>query len=254
MLSTHSPLFINPFEDNTTIVRLSRSGNNPTPKKYRSETIEFSEDEKEEVALLNTFDQNLSEMFFGQYPIIIEGDTEFASFQKVMNLELEKYPLASRPVFIRARGKYTIIPIIKMLSHFKVDFSVLHDSDYPKTKSGSGNSAWTANEKILEAIEAAREGAIKVKHRISFYTFEVETGEVQIDEEGNVILPSTKNKPFEMYSRIGKEKQLKDFVEAILDDLMSDESSDMPFKEKLPLVFEKWVNSKQIKDSRFLLN
>src|SRR5690606_16199969 len=79
MLTTHSPLFVNPFEDNTTIVRLSRNEGSPSPKTYKSETISFSEDEKQQLTLLNTFDQNLAEMFFGQYPIIVEGDTEFAS-------------------------------------------------------------------------------------------------------------------------------------------------------------------------------
>lgn len=51
-----------------------------------------------------------------------------------MEIENEKYPLSTRPIIIRARGKFTILPIIKMLNHFKVDFSVLHDSDYPKIK------------------------------------------------------------------------------------------------------------------------
>jgi putative ATP-dependent endonuclease of OLD family len=134
MLTTHSPLFINPFEDHTTIVRLSRNEGNPNPKTYRSEDITFSPDEIENLKLLNNFDQNLSEMFFGQHPIIVEGDTEYASFYLIMQSEAEKYPINLRPIIIRARGKYSIIPIIKMLTHFKVNFSVLHDSDYPKIK------------------------------------------------------------------------------------------------------------------------
>ena len=116
MLTTHSPLFINPFEDNTTIVRLTRNNGNPSPLTYRSDSIEYTTDEKEQLALLNSFDQNLAEMFFGQHPIIVEGDTEFASFQKLMELDPDKYPISNRPLIIRARGKFTIQPIMKMLN------------------------------------------------------------------------------------------------------------------------------------------
>ncbi|MDN3709323.1 AAA family ATPase [Myroides ceti] len=134
MLTTHSPLFINPFEDHTTIVRLSRNKGNPNPSTYRSDEITFTEDEIDNLKLLNSFDQNLSEMFFGQYPIIVEGDTEYAAFDKVMRMENEKYHINYKPILIRARGKFTMVPLIKMLAHFKVNFSVLHDSDYPKNK------------------------------------------------------------------------------------------------------------------------
>lgn len=63
MLTTHSPLFINPFEDNTTVVRLNRTDGNPSPLTYRSESIKFSDQEKQQLTLLNTYDQNLAEMF-----------------------------------------------------------------------------------------------------------------------------------------------------------------------------------------------
>jgi len=257
MLTTHSPLFVNPFEDNTTIVRLSRNEGSPSPKTYKSETISFSEDEKQQLTLLNTFDQNLAEMFFGQYPIIVEGDTEFASFQKVMSLENDKYPLSSRPLIVKARGKYTIIPIIKMLNHFKIDFSVLHDSDYPKTKKGTSNSAWTGNDKIAKEIKICRDNTLNVIHRISFSTFEIEHIGIEVKEDGNVKLPKNQSKPFEMYKLIGEDNTLKEGVEKILDELIDVKSNQEPFEKKTAFeideVFKGWVAQKKIKDFKFVV-
>lgn len=258
MLTTHSPLFINPFEDNTTIVRLTRSNGNPSPLTYRSESIEFSDEEKDQLTLLNSFDQNLAEMFFGQHPIIVEGDTEFASFQKIMDLNPVKYPISTRPIIIRARGKFTIQPIMKMLNHFKVDFSVLHDSDYPKTKNGGGNSVWTGNTKIANDISDYRRVGRRIIHRISISTFEINHLGVEIAEDGIVVLPSSKGKPFEMYDKIGKDTKLKESIENQFDELINIDARQEPFETKtaieLAAEFTEWVKTNNIKDSKFQLS
>lgn len=257
MLTTHSPLFINPFEDNTTIVRLTRSTGNPSPLTYRSDSIEYSTEEKDQLTLLNTFDQNLAEMFFGQHPIIVEGDTEFASFHRIMDLNLNKYPISTRPIIIRARGKFTIQPIMKMLNHFKVDFSILHDSDYPKTKNGGGNPVWTGNINIENDIVKYRGEGRKIVHRISISTFEIEHLGVYKDEEGNIILPSSKGKPFEMYDKIGKDEKLKESIEKQFDELINVDSIQEPFESnsnnELSAVFSNWVKENEIQDIRFQL-
>jgi putative ATP-dependent endonuclease of OLD family len=258
MLTTHSPLFINPFEDNTTIVRLNRTEGNPSPLTYRSESIKFSDEEKQQLTLLNTFDQNLSEMFFGQHPIIVEGDTEFAAFIKVMEIENEKYPLSVRPIVIRARGKFTILPLIKMLNHFKVDFSVLHDSDYPKNKNGGNNGVWSANKSIHDEIIKCRNDGSKVIHRISISTFELEIFGLNLDKDGNVEQPASKDKPFETYAKISEVIEIKKSIEKILDELSNVGSNEFPFNEKdanyLPQIFKKWVKENGIKDIRYLID
>jgi putative ATP-dependent endonuclease of OLD family len=256
MLTTHSPLFINPFEDHTTIVRLSRNEGNPNPKTYRSEDITFSPDEIENLKLLNNFDQNLSEMFFGQHPIIVEGDTEYASFYLIMQSEAEKYPINLRPIIIRARGKYSIIPIIKMLTHFKVNFSVLHDSDYPKNKKGGNNNAWTGNQDIYSEIEKARASNLKVIHRVSISNFEVEHDKVNLDEAGNYISNTAKDKPWLMYRRLSEDNDVKISIEKIFDELINTESNENPFDKEFSIGlsenFKNWVDLKGIKDSRFI--
>jgi len=257
MLTTHSPLFINPFEDHTTIVRLSRTEGNPNPSTYRSDEITFTDDEIDNLKLLNSFDQNLSEMFFGQYPIIVEGDTEYASFDKVMRMEVDKYHINCKPILIRARGKYTIIPLIKMLSHFKVNFSVLHDSDYPKNKKGNANNVWSGNQDIYQQIEKARATGIRVVHRISISTFEVAHDKIELDEDGNYLSGSSKDKPWLMYQKVKDDDIVKKSVEAVLDDLINADCSEEPFEklfsESLPEKFTEWVAEKGIKDTRFIL-
>ncbi|WP_343531958.1 AAA family ATPase [Pedobacter sp.] len=257
MLTTHSPLFINPFEDHTTIIRLSRNEGNPTPNTYRSDDIKFSEEEIENLKLLNGFDQNLSEMFFGQYPILIEGDTEYAAFDTLMRENTDKYHVNCRPILIRARGKYTIIPLIKMLTHFKIDFSVLHDTDYPKNKKGNVNNVWTGNQDIYNQIIHARTMGLRIVHRVSMSTFEVAHNGIELDDEGNYISSAAKDKPWIMYQKIKNEEQVKESVEATLDDLIdakcNEEPFDKIFSESLLEEFQKWVQEKGIKDLRFVL-
>lgn len=257
MLTTHSPLFINPFEDHTTIVRLSRNEGSPSPKTYKSDAIKFTSEELDDLKLLNNFDQNLAEMFFGQYPIIVEGDTEFAAFDRVIQMNPEKYPIGLRPVIIRARGKFTIIPIMKMLSHFKVSFSVLHDSDYPKNKKNNANNVWTGNKTIYYEILKIRTKGVKVIHRVSVSTFEVQHIEIILDEDGNYLAAPAKDKPWVMYSKVKEDSNVRNSVEAVFDELINTESKeeqfDKPFSEGLIEYFTTWVTSKGIKDSRFFI-
>jgi len=63
-------------------------------------------------------------MFFGPRIIIVEGDTEYAAFRTIMDEAPEAFPVASRALVVRARGKAAIPTLIRMLTHFKVDFAV----------------------------------------------------------------------------------------------------------------------------------
>jgi putative ATP-dependent endonuclease of OLD family len=221
MLSTHSPAFIDPLEDHTTIVRLTRTETHPTPKTYRSNSVNFTDDERENLKLLLRFDQALAEMFFGAYPIIIEGDTEFAAFSKIMEIHSDDYPVENRPLLVRARGKDSIISIVKILTQFKIPFSVLHDSDAPLTKSGERiNPAWSANKRIYDSLTDTRNCGIKVIHRISIPEFERQHN-----------LPNiTKDKPYEIWKAISDIGEVAISVKAVLDDLLSETDREQPFE------------------------
>nr|WP_197085507.1 TOPRIM nucleotidyl transferase/hydrolase domain-containing protein [Cellvibrio sp. pealriver] len=193
MLSTHHPAFIDPLKDHTSIVRLHRIEAHLPPNIYRSEKIKFDGDEIENLKALMLFDSNVSEVFFGGQVIIVEGDTEFAAFHEAMRLNEADYPIDQRPLIIRARGKATIAILVKMLAHFKIEFSVLHDIDSPKTKDGDKTSpAYSINKKITDAISAARSDGIAVIYRCSCPNFELHHG---------MDLPK-KDKPFESWKAV----------------------------------------------------
>jgi len=255
MLSTHAPSFIDPLQDHTTIVRLSRSQANPTPDTYRAEEVAFSANEKENLKMLNRFDHSLAEMFFGQYPILIEGDTEFASFERIMNQDREAFPISARPILVRARGKHTLILVIRMLRHFKVPFSVLHDSDTPYHRNGSANPAWAANTGIYREIAAARTDGIRVVHRISLPIFELAHIPVEKDETGHAKFPPGKDKPWHMLTSLDADERAISSVRRVLDDLLSttarQEALDADFEDTLLRSVTAWANEHSPGDPRF---
>lgn len=99
-----SPYFINPFEDHTTIVRLERAMDKDDapigPKTYRSDSIQFNEGDKRRLQALQLIDPSLAEIFFGSYPVLVEGDTEHAAFMAA--IVEKKHELMERVAVIRA--------------------------------------------------------------------------------------------------------------------------------------------------------
>ena len=231
MLTTHSPAFVNPLEDHTTIVRLERNERILSPTTYIAENSVFSLDDRECLKMLNRFDSALAEMFFGQFPILVEGDTEFTAFESVMNFYSADFPMRERPVLIRTRGKWTMKLIIQMLTHFKVNFAVLHDGDSPMTKSGKQkNSAWKANIDLIAAIDDARSRGLRIVHRVSVPNFEkflfalkAEDGAIEFDDE------PVSDKPWNVYHALRSDDGFRKKVRMLLDELMSSESRQEAF-------------------------
>jgi putative ATP-dependent endonuclease of the OLD family len=206
LLSTHSPYFIDPLEDNTTILRLERKGKNTTPRTYRTETAEFSVDDKTSLRALLQLDISLAEMFFGSYPIIVEGDTEIATFIAALELDAE----APAFILVPARGKTLIPPLIRLLTHFRVDFGVLHDTDGPMVSEGRKNSAWTVNRTIADAIVIARTNGVKIRHRVSVPDFERRLGGLQ----------ESRDKPILAYRKTSGSPEIKVQVRELFAELV----------------------------------
>jgi predicted ATP-dependent endonuclease of OLD family len=213
MLSTHHPAFVDPLKDHTTIVRLHRIEAYLPPNVYRSTNIKFDEEEVENLKALMLFDSNVSEMFFGDRVIIVEGDTEFAAFHEGMRINEIDYPINQHPLIIRARGKATVAILIKMLAHFKINFSVLHDIDSPKIRNGDkANPAYSINENIVAAVSAARKENISVIYRCSCPNFEQHHG---------MRLPK-KDKPFESWKAVRDSRTIRTSVLNVLNTLISE--------------------------------
>ena len=222
IMTTHSPHFVNPFVDHTTIVRLERAGEGEAapfaPKTYRSDLIEFEGDDKARLQALQHIDPSFSEVFFGSSPILVEGDTEHAAF---MSSILERqHSLMDCVTVIRARGKAILVPLIKVLTHFKIDFGIVHDADSPFKKNSHKNGMWTENEKIRESVVKAREVGLIARHRISVPDFERFLGG---DEE-------SKDKPLNTYLIVSKDDALAQRVQDLMTELLSSDQHE-PFSD-----------------------
>jgi putative ATP-dependent endonuclease of OLD family len=161
MVTTHSPVFIDFSRDNTTIIKVEKTaeGNVRGTTVFRPDKAQLDDDDKKNLKLLNLCDPHVAEFFFGGKVIVVEGDTEYTAFNYIK----AKKPCEYRDVhIIRARGKATIVSLIKVLNHFGSSYSVLHDSDTPRitTKKGKemANPAWGNNPNILEAIRVKPQG------------------------------------------------------------------------------------------------
>ncbi|MGO0789172.1 AAA family ATPase [Herbaspirillum seropedicae] len=211
IMATHSPYFVNPFEDHTTIIRLERAeldGAAVPPRTFRSDGIEFEGDDKARLQALQHIDPSFSEVFFGSSPILVEGDTEHAAFTSAV-IE-RQHELMDKVTIIRARGKAILVPLIKVLTHFKIDFGLVHDADSQFTRSGTKNGMWTENEKIRDAVQAARNLGLTVRHRISIPDFERFLG---ADEE-------SKDKPLNAYLLVSQHNAQADQVQMLLNELI----------------------------------
>lgn len=215
ILTTHSPYFVNPLEDHTTIVRLERErdSNRITPRTYRTDSPKFDPATKKQLQGLQQMDVGFAEMFFGSYPVLVEGDTEHAAFIAAV-LETQD-ALAEKVTVVRARGKALLAPLMRILRHFEIPFGIIHDSDAPycHDRKGAvrGNGMWTENRTIFEAITDCRAAGIPVRHRISLPDFE---RFLSGDELG-------KDKPLTAYIRIASDPGLQSVVRNLFQDLLS---------------------------------
>lgn len=210
MITTHSPIFIDLTQDNTTIVRVSRteSGAIQGTTIFRSDNHKLGPTERRELKLLNLCDPTVNEFFFGGRTIVVEGDTEYTAFKHVIS-ESGRY----RDVHIvRARGKVMVTLLAQILNHFKSDYAVLHDSDSPTVKVGGdeqANSAWKQNVHIRAQIKSARgmvrHAAIVPNFEAALFGHEVGSG-----------------KPYNALVKIREDRAVFDKVETLLKWLLGD--------------------------------
>ena len=115
-------------------------------------------------------------------------------------------------MILRARGKATIPILIKMVTHFRLDFAVLHDIDSPRIVGGARkNAAYSVNAGIVAAVGSARASGLKVAHRCSCPDFEQQHG-MQLQD---------KDKPFQAWKTVRESAPVRASVRVVLDDLIA---------------------------------
>lgn len=224
IVTTHSPVFIDLTRKNTSIVRVEREINGDVSGTtiFRPEKAKLSDDDREELKLLNMYDPYVAEFFFGGRTVIVEGDTEYSAFKEIINSDKESFGDVH---LIRARGKYTIIALCKILNQFGSPYSVLHDSDKKiiTTKDGKikANPAWSGNQQILDVIRKAINAKVTLVASIPNF------------EEAMFGEPANGEKPYGAVIKIRENHVKRSKVKALLS-FLTDSNCDTPFQKTPP--------------------
>ena len=211
MVTTHSPIFIDLSRDNTTIIRVSRDEVDAVKSTvlFRPENAKLSNDDKDNLKLLNVCDPYVHEFFFGGRIVVVEGDTEYTAFSQLKLM----YPKIYDDVhIIRARGKGIIPSIVKILNQFTANYGILHDADTKLTSKGAGNPAWTINTTILTEVKNSTD--ISKTVLIACKTnFEAALLDVTVN----------KDKPYYTLEKMKTDTSFKEKVKQLLDALLDSE-------------------------------
>lgn len=208
MITSHSPIFIDLSRDNTTIIRVYRSGANSVESTtlYRPERARLDDDDKKNLKMLNICDPYLNEFFFGGRQIIVEGDTEYTAFSIIRDMFIDEYKDVQ---IIRARGKGIIPSVAKVLLQFSKNFTILHDTDSPQTLKGTANPAWGMN-KTIQSVFDLPDAQGKIRLVACKTCFETALfGKEEKDE-----------KPYRAFIKIQNDAESASKVKALLDFLL----------------------------------
>jgi putative ATP-dependent endonuclease of OLD family len=221
MITTHSPIFIDLSKDNTTVVRVERQLDNQVHSVtlYRPTKAKLDEDDRANLKALNACDPYVNEFFFGGDVIVVEGDTEYTAFSMLKAHSPQKYRNLH---VVRARGKGSILTILKILNQFSSKYSVLHDSDTPLTKKGDASPAWGANKSIRAAIEGASQ-THQIRHVVSVTNFET----ALFGKEAST------DKPYNTLATLSSEAEFRTRAESLLDSLLDSSAA-------VPAPFVRW--------------
>lgn len=208
MVTTHSPVFIDLSRDNTTIIRVSRDEMDAIKSTvlFRPEKAQLSEDDKDNLKLLNICNPYVHEFFFGGRIVVVEGDTEYTAFAQLKLLYPNEYDDVH---IIRARGKGVIPSVVKILNQFTANYGVLHDTDTKLTSKGTANPAWTVNTSILTEINNSSDlsKTVLIACKSNF--------EVALLGES-----VSKEKPYHTLEKMKNDKDFREKVKALLDALL----------------------------------
>lgn len=220
MVTTHSPVFIDLSRDNTTVVRVERrdDGVIEGTTVFRPDRVNLSDDEKEELKMLNACDPHVAEFFFGGRTVVVEGDTEYTAFKYLCAENPDDLQLKNVHV-VRARGKAIICLIARILNQFGASYAVLHDSDAPKAmRAGKeiDNPAWSVNRNILDVVGSAPQHA-DIRLVALVPNFEV----ALLGQEAR------SEKPFNAWSALRDNSEARQRTRALLNGLL-DSSLELP--------------------------
>ncbi|MGA9057948.1 MAG: AAA family ATPase [Terriglobia bacterium] len=154
LATTHSPVFVDVSKPHTTIVRVAREGEQRT-RLFSTDKAAFSDEERENLKMIRSCHPTVSEFFFADRVMLVEGETEHAVINVLLSRRSDA--AAGRTCVVNCLGKANLPLFQKILNQFGTPYTVVHDSDAPRALRGGKwqrNPMWTINERILEALAA----------------------------------------------------------------------------------------------------
>lgn len=158
--TTHSPVFLDMSQRHKCIVRVARNADSKVEfSQVTSELFpsDAETDEKNRLRLVGWFHPTVNEIFFAERVVLLEERSAIAAFERGAELTglFERHPPARRDVTpVDCQGKNNIPMFQRVLNHFAIPYTVIHDED-------SGNpAAESMNLRIQSLLGSNRRYAI----------------------------------------------------------------------------------------------
>ena len=127
--ATHSPVLVDLSRKHQTLARVRHSGENGSYI-FQIDSDLFDEEERDRLAMVNRFNPHVAEAFFAEEVILVEGDTEATTFKTLIERLKERAdPRQLNIHVINCMGKHTIPLFQRVLTHFRIEYYVVHDLD-----------------------------------------------------------------------------------------------------------------------------
>ena len=165
MAATHSPFIIDVSDNYKSLLITRKIEDEGSPEIFQLQENPFEDDgevkERELLRGVLDFHPSVNEAFFAKRVVLVEGDTEISFFRyadKLLDLINLEPDLSRDTTIVSCSGKWTILPIARLLNAFEIPFRVIHDIDR-KDKTDAelediaGNHPYKVNERVLEIIE-----------------------------------------------------------------------------------------------------
>ena len=216
LCATHSPMMIDISKPHTSLVRVTKDGEDNIRTYQADETIFAADDEqKEMVQMVNRMNPHICEVFYADKVILVEGDTEAIVYRELLS---KFYP--DSEVFVLNTGSKMNIPFFqKILTHFRIEHYAIHDTDTKLLANGHRNPAWSLNEKIWALVEEANNIQPGLAGRYVHNAYFENAHKYRYDNE--------KGKPLSAYkfaASISRETNPKPVCLKWLDDIMGERS------------------------------
>lgn len=181
--TTESPWMIDLSRDPQSITRMAIGNNDcafASNYGVSSALGKLSPEDRDRVKMVQIFDDELSRVFFAERVVVVEGDSEVLAIRNTSRLLPDKIQklIAARYQLVKARGKASIISLVKYLRELNIAPVVVHDGDYGTA------GAEKFNKPIGEAV--GKDGAVIVLDKCL--------------EEALGYVPPDSDKPFRAFS------------------------------------------------------